>query len=169
MSGTNTRTGGERASTDTTGSGWTDGRWRSGVDVLVLVAVAAAFWLVAGVPGVAAAGVLAIAWLVLPNVAVFVAGVVATAALVPEGAPLSSTVLPLSALGVLLLTTTITGDRLRDPLAVIVALVIVGAVAAAAYSLTNIRWVAVVAVLVASAVGFVSLDLIALSEFGENR
>ncbi|MFC7140586.1 hypothetical protein ACFQMA_12210 [Halosimplex aquaticum] len=169
MSRTNTRTGGDRVSADTIERGWTDGRWRSWVDALVLVAVGAAFWLVAGATGVAAAGALALAWLVSPNVAVFVAGVVATVALVPEGAPRSSTVLPLAPLGGLLLTATITGDRLRDPLAVIIAFALVGAVAAAAYSLTNVLWVAVVAVLVASAAGFVSLDLIALSEFGENR
>ncbi|WP_459191549.1 hypothetical protein [Halosimplex sp. J119] len=169
MSRATTRTTDDRGESEATNIDWTDGRWRSGVDALVLIAVGAAFWWVAGIPGVVATAALAVAWFVLPNVAVFVAGVVATAALVPEETPRLSVALPLVALGGLLLTSTITGDRLRDPLTVLLALALVGAVAVAAYTLTNVLWMAVVAVLVASAAGFVSLDLIALSEFGENR
>lgn len=168
MSMTDTDADGTDGITQATLSSWTDDRWRSKVDLLVLIAVGAAFWLVAGIPGLSVTVVLGAAWVILPNVAVFVAGVVAVAALVPD-APLELTVPPIVALSGLLLTTTLTGDRLRDSLATLVALALVGAVALAAYSLTGTVWVAVVAVLVASAAGFVSLDLIALSAFSEHR
>ncbi|QLH81349.1 hypothetical protein [Halosimplex pelagicum] len=167
MSSTVGDTRSERTDKRSATPSWADDRWRSGADLVVFAAVGAAFWWVAGVPGVAVTVLLALAWVVLPNVAVFVIGQFAVVALVPSEAALASTALPMVALGGLLVTTTITGSRLRDALAVVVSLALVGAVAAVTYGLTGILWLAVLGVLLASAVGFVSLDLIALSEFGE--
>ncbi|WP_135366265.1 hypothetical protein [Halosimplex halophilum] len=167
--------GGERPATDGRGpderdgqsSGWADDRWRSGIDLLVFAVVGGWLWLVAGVPGVAATVLLALAWVVLPNVAVFAAGQIAVVALVPAETPLTTTAVPVVALAGLLVTTTVTAHRVRDAFAVVVALALVGALAAGTYALAGSLWVAVLAVLLASAAGFVSLDLIALSEFGD--
>jgi len=150
-------------------TGWTDQCWRSGADLLVLALVGVALWTTAGVPGVAVTLLLAIVWIVLPNPAVFVVGQAAVAAFVPAEASAVSTALPAAALCGLLLTTTVTDSRLRDATAVVVALALVGTVAVATHSLAGAQWLTALAVLVASATGFVSLDLIALSEFGENR
>jgi len=146
--------------------GWRDERWRSGVDLVVLGLVGIALWLVAGVGGVVATVLLALAWVVLPNVAVFVLGLIAVGALVPAEAPTASVALPVIAVSGLLLTATVTGDRLRDPLAVVLALAVFGNVAIVVYRLSSLVWVTALAVLLAGAVGFVSLDLIALSAFG---
>lgn len=145
---------------------WIDGRWRSWLDVLAFLAVGWAFWVAAGVPGAVVTALLVVGWLVLPNVAVFVAGVIALAALVPPDTSLATGALPVGALVVLLVTTTVTDSRLRDGVAVLVVLVALLAVGASVYSFTGSLWPALAAVVLGSTAGFVSLDLTALSRFG---
>lgn len=152
---------------DATSPRWRDDVWRSRRDPLVLAFVGVTFWAAGGLPGLGAAALLAVTWTVLPNVAVFVAGQIALVALVPAEASLATKALPAAALVGLLATTTGTDEFRGDTLALLGTLAVLLLVAFVAYSLSGLIWLTVAAVIVASVVGFVTLDLIALTRLGE--
>ena len=140
--------------------------WRPRSALVVLVLVAATFGLTAGLPGLAVGIALTVAWFALPTVAVFAAGTIAHAAVVPRGAPLGSTVLPMLALAGLLFVTTISADRLRDWGVLAVAWLGLGGLVAIAWVLTETVWVAGLTLAVAGLVGFVSVAYFGLQRVG---
>lgn len=140
--------------------------WRSRADIIVLVAVVGAFGVVAGFPGVAVSIGLALGWVVLPNVVVFAAGVVTASALVPDGAPLLNSALPIGALGGLLCTSTISDDRVRDIRAVLAAWAGLTVVVFGVYLTTDALWLAALALAAVGGVGFISVDLFGLNQSG---
>lgn len=148
---------------------WTDSRWRSLLDPILLVAVAGSFWWVAGVPGVAVGALLAVSWVALPNVAVVAVGWIALGAVVGPDTPLTAALVPGLALGSLLLTTSITTAPLRDAVTVVVAWGLLAALGAGVYASTDRVWSTGLALLLAGVIAVVSMDLIALSRFGGGR
>ena len=148
---------------------WRDAGWRSPLDLLALAATAGAFWLVADVTGALAAAALAVVYLFVPPVGVFAAGAVAATALVPAGSPPEIVALTVSPPVVFLLTTpTDRGIRshLRQTGAVGAAALLVGGVTVLTLVVADATWLAGVALLVAGAAGYVSVDLMTLSNVG---
>lgn len=144
---------------------WSD-QWRSRADIGVLVLVAAAFGLSAGVAGLAVGFGLALAWLVLPNVAVFTAGVIALVALVPGDASLLSKALPVGALTALAVTTTLSGDRLRDGAATLTVGAVLTTLVVGVHAASGSLWVGGIALGLVAVAGFVGMTVYELRQRG---
>jgi hypothetical protein len=145
---------------------WRDGGWRSPMDLLALAGTVGALWLVADTTGAVAGGALVVSYFLLPPVAVFAAGTVVATALVPAGSAPVLLAIPVAPLAVLLLTTpagSTGGSRLRHAVVLAGVGLVLGGVAVLTLVLTGAPWLAGLALSLAAAAGYVSVDLMTLS------
>lgn len=139
---------------------------QSRVDGGILLLVVVTFGVTAGLPGIATGLVLAGSWFVFPNVAVFAAGVIALVAVIPSDAAILTKGLAFAALSGLLLTTTISDDRLRDRGAILGAWAVLGLALLASWILSEALWISAAVLSGAAIAGFTGITVFELKQLG---
>lgn len=143
------------------------GSARTPVEGIALVGIVGSLSFVADSAGLVAGFIIVLVWFVLPTVGAFAAGAVVLTGLDLSATPEVTGPPAIALVGLLLLNLLGTGPR-RDIVIYLLISVVFGVITVAAIVWTGTTWIAGTILLIAATIGYIVLDLVALSAARSN-